>query len=164
MVVDRNLRFPLGSGGGCKPPFTDSWIDRHINGKELPSFHLEESDVTLLFSAGTTFNDVRIRFPHVCVTGLAARPTFENLLREHPTATPVIVGGDGNSLRLLFDERPTLSPEELIERSMQGDGWSLQLAYERDLHDRQMARLKALNAPAALIWDWRPPQSIDVSA
>src|SRR5262245_4641637 len=27
-----------------------------------------------------------------------------------------------------------------------------------------MARLKALNAPAALIWDWRPPQSIDVSA
>ena len=26
-----------------------------------------------------------------------------------------------------------------------------------------MARLKALNAPAALIWDWRPPPSIDVS-
>jgi len=117
--------------------------------------------VTLLFSAGTTFNDVRIPFPHVCVTGLAARPTFENLLREHPTATPVIVGGDGNSLRLLFDERPTLSPEELIERSLQGDGWSLQLAYERNLHDQLQLRLKELNAPEALFRNWRPPESIN---
>src|SRR5215510_5625937 len=90
-----------------------------------------------LFSAGTTFNDVRIPFPHVRVTGLAARSTLDNLQREHPTATPIIVGGDGNSLQLLFDEGPRLSPEELIERSLQSDGWSLQLAYERDLHDRQ---------------------------
>jgi hypothetical protein len=57
-----------------------------------------------LFSAGTTFNDVRIPFPHVRVTGLAARSTLDNLQREHPTATPIIVGGDGNSLHLLFDE------------------------------------------------------------
>jgi hypothetical protein len=56
-----------------------------------------------LFSAGTTFNDVRIPFPHVRITGLAARSTLENLRREHPTATPVIVSGDGNSLAMLFD-------------------------------------------------------------
>src|SRR5262245_2590058 len=100
-----------------------------------------------LFSAGTMFNDVRIPFPHVCVTGLAARSTLENLRREHPTATPIIVG-DGDSLRMLFDERTALSPEELmdyLERSLQGDGWSLQLAYERDLHDRMQQRLKEIS-------------------
>lgn len=107
-----------------------------------------------LFSTGTTFNDVRIPFPHVRVTGLAARSTLENMRREHPTATPVIVGGDANSLRMLFDERTTLSPEELmdyLERSLKGDGWSLQLAYERDLHDRMLPRLKELNAPEIII-------------
>src|SRR5215468_7654810 len=104
-----------------------------------------------LFFAGTTFNDVRIPFPYVCVTGLAARSALENMRREHPTATPVIVGGDGDSLRLLFDERPAFSPAELIERSLQGDGWSLQLAYERDLHDRMLRRLKELNAPEIII-------------
>src|SRR5215475_13325014 len=64
------------------------------------------TDVMHLFSAGTTFNDVRIPLPHVRVTGLAARSTLENLRREHPTATPIIVGGDDDSLRMLFDERP----------------------------------------------------------
>src|SRR5262249_30896055 len=39
-----------------------------------------------LCSAGTTFNDVRIPFPHVRVTGLAAQSTLENLRRDHPTA------------------------------------------------------------------------------
>jgi hypothetical protein len=116
-----------------------------------------------LFSAGTTFNDVRIPFPHVCSTGFAARSTLDNLRREHPTATPVIVGGNGNRLRLLFDERPTLSPQELIERSLQGDGWSLQLAYERDLHDRQQQRLKELNAPEILIRHWRPPETVNLA-
>ena len=56
-----------------------------------------------LFSAGTTFNDVPIPFPHVRVTGLAARSTLENFAREHPTATPIIVDGDGDSLRMLFE-------------------------------------------------------------
>ena len=82
---------------------------------------------------------------------MAARSALENLRREYPTATPVIVGGDGDSLRPLFDERPAFSPEELIERSLQGDGWSLQLAYERDLHDRMLPRLKELNAPEIII-------------
>jgi hypothetical protein len=82
------------------------------------------------------------------------------LRREHPTATPIIVVRDGNSLRLLFDERPAFSPEELIAQSLQGDGWSLQLAYERDLHDRQQQRLKELKAPEVLIWDWRPPETV----
>jgi len=107
-----------------------------------------------LFSAGTTFNDVRIAFLHVRVTGLAARSTLDNLQREHPTATPIIVGGDDDSLRMLFDERLAFPPEELeefIERSLQGDGWSLHLAYERDLHDRMLPRLKDLNAPEIII-------------
>jgi len=107
-----------------------------------------------LFSAGTTFNDVRIPFPHVRVTGLAARSTLDNLQREHPTATPIIVGGDGDSLHLLFDERLAFPPEELeefIERSLQGDGWSLHLAYERELHDRMLPRLKELNAGEIII-------------
>ena len=102
-----------------------------------------------LFSAGTTFNDVRIPFPHVRVTGLAARSTLDNLRREHPTATPIIIGGDGpdDSLHLLFDEQlafpfPPEEIEEVIERSLQGDGWSLQLAYQRDLHGRMLPRLK----------------------
>jgi Domain of unknown function (DUF4253) len=116
-----------------------------------------------LFSAGTTFNDVRIPFPHVRITGLEARSTFENLRRDHPTATPVIVGGDDNSLRMLFDERPPIPPEELIERSLQGDGRSLQLAYECDLHDRQQQRLKALNAPEILIRNWRPPETVNLA-
>lgn len=90
------------------------------------------------------------------------RDPLEKLRREHPTATPIIVGGDGDSLRMLFDEPPALSPEELIERSLQGDGWSLQLAYERDLHDRQQLRLKELNAPEAFFRNWRPPESVDV--
>jgi hypothetical protein len=77
--------------------------------------------VVRLFSAGTTFNDVRIPFPHVRVTELAARSTLDNLQREHPTATPIIVGGDGDSLQLLFDERlafpfPPEEIEEVIER------------------------------------------------
>ena len=72
--------------------------------------------MTPLFSAGTTFKDVRIPFPHVRVTGLGARSIFEVLQRQHPTATPVIVGADGNSLSLLFDEPPTLTPKEVIER------------------------------------------------
>src|SRR5215470_7659038 len=116
-----------------------------------------------LFSAGTTFNDVRIPFPHVRVTGLAARSTLDNLQREHPTATPIIVGGDDDSLQLLFDERLAFPPEELeefIERSSQGDGWSLQLAYERDLHDRQQQRLKEINAPEILIRNWEPPEDL----
>jgi Domain of unknown function (DUF4253) len=111
-----------------------------------------------LFSAGTTFNDVRIPFPHVRVTGLAARSALDNLQREHPTATPIIVGGDGadDSLDLLFDEQlvfpfPPEEVEECIERSLQDDGWSLQLAYERDLHDRMLPRLKEINAPGILI-------------
>ena len=107
-----------------------------------------------LFSAGTTFNDVRIPFPHVRVAGSAARSTLDNLQREHPTATPIIVGGDGDSLHLLFDERLALPPEELeefIERSLQGDGWSLHLAYQRDLHDRMLPRMKELNAPEIII-------------
>jgi hypothetical protein len=116
-----------------------------------------------LFSAGTMFNDVRIPFPHVRVTGLAARSTLENLRREHPDATPIIVGGDGDSLRLLFDERPAFSPEELIEQSLQGDGRSLQLAYERDLHDRQQQRLKELNAPEILIRNWEPPETVNLA-
>src|SRR5215467_11216743 len=118
------------------------------------------------FSAGTTFNDVPIPFLHVRVTGLAARSTLENLRREHPTATPIIVGGDGDSLRMLFDEWPALSPEELmdyLERSSQGDGWSLQLAYERDLHDRQQRRLKEINAPEILIRNWEPPETVNVT-
>jgi hypothetical protein len=114
-----------------------------------------------LFPAGTTFNDVRIPFPHARVAGLAARSTLENLRREHPTASPVIVGGDGNSLRLLFDERPAFSPEELIEQSLQGDGWSLQLAYDRDLHDWQQQRLKEINAPEILIRNWEPPENLE---
>jgi len=104
-----------------------------------------------LFSAGTTFNDVRIPLPHVRVTGLAARSTLENLRREHPTATPIIVGGDDDSLRMLFDERPAISPEALIERSLEGDGWSLHLAYKRDLYDRMLPRLKEINAPEIII-------------
>jgi hypothetical protein len=116
----------------------------------------------LLFSAGTTFKDVPIPFPHVRVTGLAARSALENLRREHPAATPVIVGGDGDSLRLQFDERPAFSPEELIEQSLHGDGWSLQLTYERDLHDRQQQRLKELNAPEILIRDWEPPEAVNL--
>jgi len=107
-----------------------------------------------LFSAGATFNDVRIPFPHVRVAGSAARSTLDNLQREHPTATPIIVGGDGDSLHLLFDERLALPPEELeefIERSLQGDGWSLHLAYQRDLHDRMLPRMKELNAPEIII-------------
>src|SRR5262249_5646892 len=79
-----------------------------------------ETEVMHLFAAGTTFNDVRIPFPHVRVTGLAARSTLENLRREHPTATPIIVGGDDDSeslhniLHILFDERLALPfpPEE----------------------------------------------------
>jgi hypothetical protein len=116
-----------------------------------------------LFSAGTTFNDVRIPFPHVRVTGLAARSTLDNLQLEHPSATPIIVGGDGDSLHLLFDERLAFPPEELeefIERSLQGDGWALQLAYERDLHDRQQQRLKEINAPEILIREWKPPENL----
>src|SRR5215831_16562794 len=107
-----------------------------------------------LFSAGTTFNDVRIPFPHVRVAGSAARSTLDNLQREHPTATPIIVGGDGDSVHLLFDERLAFPPEELeefIERSLQGDGWSLHLAYERELHDRMLPRLKELNAGEIII-------------
>jgi len=111
-----------------------------------------------LFSAGSTFNDVRIPFPHVRVTGLAARSTLDNLQREHPTATPIIIGGDGpdDSLHLLFDEQlafpfPPEEIEEVIERSLQGDGWSLHLAYERDLHDRMLPRLKEINAPEIII-------------
>jgi hypothetical protein len=65
-----------------------------------------------------------------------------------------IVSRDGNSLPLLFDERPLFSPEELIERSLPGDGWSLQLAYEHDLHDRQQQRLKELNAPEISSATW----------
>src|SRR5262249_6175058 len=117
----------------------------------------------LVFSAGTTFNDVPIPFPHVHVTGLAARSALENLRCEHPTATLVIVGGNGNSLRLQFDERPAFSPEEVIEKSLQGDGWSLQLAYERDLHDRQQQRLKELNAPKTLIRNWEPPATVNLA-
>ncbi|HJZ32772.1 MAG TPA: DUF4253 domain-containing protein [Hyphomicrobiaceae bacterium] len=117
-----------------------------------------------LHSAGSVVDDVVIPFAYVRVPAPAARSALEDLQRQYSAATPIIVAGKTNSLHLLFDEPPTLSPEELIERSSRGDGWSLQLAYERDLHDRRMARLKALNAPAALIWDWRPPQSIDVSA
>jgi hypothetical protein len=119
-----------------------------------------------LISAGATFNDVPIPFPHVSVTGLAARSTLENLRREHPTATPIIVGGNGNSLRMLFDERRALSPEERMdyrERSLRGDGWSLHLAYERDLHDRQQRRLRELNAPEILIRDWEPPEAVNVA-
>src|SRR5215813_15169361 len=109
-----------------------------------------------LFSAGTTFNGVRIPFPNVRVTGLAARSTLDNLQREHPTATPIIVGGDGDSLQLLFDEQlafpfPPEEVEEVIERSLQGDGWSLHLAYERDLHDRMLPRLKEINAGETII-------------
>jgi hypothetical protein len=88
------------------------------------------------------------------------------LRREHPTANPIIVGGDGNSLRMLFDERRALSPEELMdyrERSLRGDGWSLHLAYERDLHDRQQRRLKELNAPEILIRNWEPPEAVNVA-
>jgi len=107
-----------------------------------------------LFSAGTTFNDVRIPFPHVRVTGLAVRSTLDNLRREHPTATPIIVGGDDDSLRMQFDERLAFPPEELeefIERSLQGDGWSLHLAYERDLYDRTVKRLKESKGPEIII-------------
>jgi Domain of unknown function (DUF4253) len=137
-------------------------IDTPTDRKQIRVLHLEETDVTPLFSAGTTFKDVRIPFPHVRVAGLGARSTFEDLQRQHPTATPVIVGADGNSFCLLFDEPPTLSPKEVIERSLQGDGWCLQLGYERELHDKQQLRLKELNAPEALIRNWRPPESIDV--
>jgi hypothetical protein len=84
------------------------------------------------------------------------------LRREHLDATPIIVGGDGDSLRLLFDERPAFSPEELIEQSLQGGGRSLQLAYERDLHDRQQQRLKELNAPEILIRNWEPPETVSL--
>ena len=121
-----------------------------------------ETDLMQLFSAGTTFGDVRIPFPHVRVTGLAARSTLEDLRREHPTATPIIVGGDDDSeslqniLHILFDERlalpfPPEEVEEVIERSLCGDGWSLHLAYERDLHDRMLPRLKEINAPEIII-------------
>ena len=118
--------------------------------------------MTPLFSAGTMFKDVRIPFSHVRVTGLGVRSTFEVLQRSHPTATPIIVAGNGNSLDLLFGQPPTHLPEELIKRSLEGDGWSLQLAYERDLHDQQQLRLKELNAPEAFFRSWRPPESIDV--
>jgi hypothetical protein len=98
---------------------------------------------------------------------LAARSTLENLRREHSTATPIIVGGDDDSLRMLFDERPALSPEELIERSLQGDGWSLHLAYKRDLHHRMLPRLKEINAPEIIIRtlsEWpRLDQTVDPS-
>ena len=111
-----------------------------------------------LFSAGTTFNDVPVPFPHVCVMGSAARSTLENLRHEHPAETAVIVGGD-------LDQWPTLSPEEveeLIERSLEADGWSLQQAYERDLHDRQQRRLKEIkDVPEILIRDWKPPETVN---
>jgi len=119
--------------------------------------------VTPVFPAGTKFNDVPIPFPQARVTGFAARSALEGLQRQYPASTPVIVAGNHNSLDLMFGERPIDSPEELIKRSLQGDGWSLQLAYERDLHDRQQSRLKELNAPEAFFRNWRPPESIDVS-
>ena len=115
-------------------------------------------------SAGTTINGVSMPFPYVRLPGRAAPSALEELRRQHPAATPVIVGGNDNSLQALFGEPPTLSPAELIERSAAADARSLQLAYERELHDRQMVRLRALDAPAALIRDWRPPTNIDVEA
>src|SRR5262249_41732046 len=109
------------------------------------------TDVMHLFSAGTTFNDVRIPFPHVRVTGLAARSTLENLRREHPTATPIIVGGDDDSLRMLFDGRPGISPGTLIERSLGGDGWFLHPAYKSDVYYPLLPPLKEKNAPETII-------------
>jgi uncharacterized protein DUF4253 len=119
--------------------------------------------VVSVVSAGTTFNDVRIPFPHVCVTGVAARPTFEVLRREHPTATPIIISGNHDSLRLLFDGRPAPPPEELIELSLRRDGRSAQLAYEEDLYDRRRRRLKELDAPEILIQDWQPPETVNLA-
>jgi hypothetical protein len=78
-------------------------------------------------------------------------------------ATPVITGGNGVSLRLQIVERPAFSLEELIEQSFQGEGWSLQLACERDLHDRQQRRLKELNAPEILIRNWESPEAVNLA-
>src|SRR5258708_19881073 len=90
--------------------------------------------------------------------GWGERSTLEKLGHEHPGATPVIVGG-------ALDQWPTLSPEEveeLIERSLEADGWSLQQAYERDLHDRQQRRLKEIkDVPEILIRDWKPPETVN---
>ena len=58
--------------------------------------YLEEMDVTPVFSPGTTFNAVRIPFPHARVTGLAARSTLENLQRQHPTTTAAVGAGVSN--------------------------------------------------------------------
>src|SRR5262249_27430523 len=40
---------------------------------------------------------------------------------------------------------------------------SLQLAYERDLHERRRQRLKELNAPEILIRNWEPPETVDLA-
>jgi hypothetical protein len=73
---------------------------RRASAQAFRGNNFEEIDVTHLLSAGTTFKDVPIPFPHVTVTVLAATIRIRGLALPVSDRNPVIFDADENSLCL----------------------------------------------------------------
>jgi hypothetical protein len=91
----RRCSCPATAGAGW--PRSDA---RRASAQAFRGNNFEEIDVTHLLSAGTTFKDVPIPFPHVTVTVLAATIRIRGLALPVSDRNPVIFDADENSLCL----------------------------------------------------------------